>query len=201
MTDERADRTALVVEDDPDLAAYIAECLRADGLRVDVALNGEEALSRVIQRSPEFLEPADQPEAAVADLEAEGYVDYIFGPAIGLDGLDAASSTSAKWEAPGVVNKKPARALMLRLGGPARVAEAVAELRDLSLSFDGVVRALCGRGHRVTALVGEVESPVRQDRGLRACAEEVEGFDDPAVIFHNVNRPEDLPPARDQEVP
>jgi len=44
-------------------------------------------------------------------------------------------------------------------------------------SFDGVVRELCDRGHRVTALIGEQDKPARQDRGLRVCADEVEGFD------------------------
>ena len=48
-------KVALVVEDDTDYAAFLAESLREDGMEAEVALDADQALQRIAQRKPDVI--------------------------------------------------------------------------------------------------------------------------------------------------
>ncbi len=53
--DELKGKVALVVEDDADYAALLAENLREGGLEVDVALEIDQAMQRIAERKPDVI--------------------------------------------------------------------------------------------------------------------------------------------------
>jgi CheY-like chemotaxis protein len=56
MSDERAEPTILVVEDDADIREAIADVLEAQGYRVVTAANGQEGLARLHEiRNPDLI--------------------------------------------------------------------------------------------------------------------------------------------------
>ena len=55
MSDELKGKSILVVEDEADFAAFLADCLREDGWFVDVALNADRALEKIAQSIPDVI--------------------------------------------------------------------------------------------------------------------------------------------------